>query len=126
MQPDYDEDAYDKKSDAIRDRVETAFPDGLVEFSAFPEDDNGLPVDVLDELAVDGPVVFTAKHDPFFGSGKDYVSNQLNSPTWMEVVAVANDAVQCTGDRHHIYLEGVENTGKLIHGCKVFSLSFGS
>ena len=119
-------DPYDARMDAIQARVDAAFPNGLVDFSAFPEDENGLPVDVLDEVAIHGPVIFIAEHDPFFGSGKDYVGGKLISPTWMEVVSAANDAVQCTGDEHHVYLEGITDTGKLIDGCKVVSLDFGS
>ena len=121
-----DEEAYDARMDAIRERVEKAFPDGLVEFSAFPEDNEGLPVDVLDEIAVEGPVIFIATHDPFFGAGKDFRSSMLNSPKWLDVIAVANAAVQCTGDEHHVYLEGITDTGERQAAARVFLLEFGS
>jgi hypothetical protein len=121
----HDEDAYDAKLDAINERVEAAFPDGLVVFSAFPEDKDGLPVDVLDEIAANGPVIFVAKHDPFFGEGKDFRSAKLTSPTWLEVVAVANLAVKCTGNEHHVYLEGITETNQE-NGVTVFRLKFGS
>jgi len=126
MTTELDEERYDQKMEAIQERVDAAYPEGLVEFSVFPEDEDGYPIDVLDDVAVEGPVLFTVAHDPFFGSGKDFVSSPRQSPTWLDVVAIANDAVQCTGDEHHIYLEGVTDSGEAIEGYRVFSLDFGS
>jgi hypothetical protein len=117
---------FEEELDAIAARVHTAYPNGLVEYSAWPEDADGLPVDNLDEVAVAGPVVFTAKHDPFYGPGADYRSATLHSPTWLDVVGVANESVQRTGDRHHIFLEALEDTGTREHGARVFVLQFGS
>ena len=117
---------YEERMGAISQRVDAAYPDGLVEYSAYPEDEEGLPVDALDDVAVEGPVVFVSKHDEFFGKGQDYRSARLDSPTWMEVVGAANESVKRTGDEHHIFLEGVTDTGKTEGGVRVFNLDLGS
>lgn len=122
---DHDE-LYDERADAITERVEAAYPDGPVVFSAYELDADELPIDNLDEIAAHGPVVFTAEHDSFFGQGRDYRSSLLTSPTWIQVIGVANESVACTGDRHHVFLEAVHETGETHHGARVFKLMFGS
>jgi|SRR5690606_12075790 len=123
---DVDEDAYDDRLEAISARVEAAYPDGVVEFSAMPDDENGLPIDVLDEIAVTGKVVFIAKNDPFFGEGSDYRSAVVENPTWMQVVGIANESVACTGDEHHIFLEFLDHVGATDEGIPIYELQFGS
>ena len=125
MNDEHDDDAYDQRLDAIAARVEAAYPDGVVVFSAGGEDEDGLPLDCLDQVAVEGTVVFTAAHDPFFGEGRDFRSEPITDPTWMQVVGIANLAVDCTGDEHHIYLEGIDETASG-DGVRVFELVFGS
>lgn len=106
------QDAFDRAMDAMEARLEAIYPDGLVSYSAFSEDENGIPIDNLDEVAVTGRVRFVCKHDPFFGEGEDYRSDVLENPTWLQVVGCANDMVATTGDEHHIYLEELSELGE--------------
>lgn len=121
-----DDDAYDERLDAIAARVDAVYPDGIVSFSAMPDDEDGLPKDVLDEVAVSGPAIFLARNDPFFGEGHDYRSAVLTDSTWMQLVGIANDSVARTGDEHHVFLEAIEPTGDVIDGVPVYELQFGS
>ena len=127
MDQEDDNDAlYDERLAAIAKRVDAAFPNGHVVFEAFDLDEDGLPVDNLDRVAVAGPVVFIAKHDSFFASGRDFQSDTFESPTWLTVVGIANESVACTGDEHHVYLEELVDTGTSINGAQVVELRFGS
>ncbi len=69
-------------------------------------------MDNLDEIAVEGSVQFFAEHDPLFGEGTAYTSPIVNSPTWLEVAALAHEMIKTTGDLHHQLLEGVSVVGK--------------
>lgn len=89
-------------------------------------DEEDLPINILDKIPVDGPVIFIAKNDPFFGKGEDFQSQKHNSPTWLTITGIANESVFCTGDQHHIFLEGIENTGQIIDNTPIFELIFGS
>lgn len=44
----------------------------------------------------------------YIGKGKDYISQLVENPTWLEVAQLADDMIQITGDYHHVYLEGIE------------------
>lgn len=87
--------------------------DCYVFYSAYKEIDN-VPQNNLDEIAVSGKVKFVEQGDNFFGSGKGYRSKVLENPTWLEVCVVANEMILATGDKHHIYLEGVIATEKTL------------
>ncbi len=108
---------YGKRLDQIHARVEDRIGEmPLVFYSAYPIESADLPVDNLDDIAVDGRVQFSAEHDPFFGEGRAYRSSVVNSPTWLEVAALANEMIKTTGDLHHQFLEGismVRETGEL-------------
>jgi hypothetical protein len=121
-----DEEEFDRRLEAIEERVNDAYPDGWVSYSAFATDEQGLPIDNLDEVAVEGNVVLVAKSDPFFGAGKDFTSEPIVSPTWMQVVGIANQSVACTKDEHHVFLEELSDTGKTSDGARVYALRFGS
>ena len=78
-----------------------------VAYSAYPQDQNQLPIDNLDDVAVDGQVKFIQNYDPFWGDGKDYESNVIVNPTWMKVAQIAEEMIGVTKDRQHHFLEGV-------------------
>ena len=46
-----------------------------------------------------------AAGDDFFGNGMPYRSEELSSPTWLELCIVADEMIKVTGDHHHIFLE---------------------
>lgn len=44
------------------------------------------------------------------GLRRDYKSEILTDPTWLELCVCANDMINTIGDNHHIFLEGFELT----------------
>jgi hypothetical protein len=121
-----DEEEYESRMDRINARVEARFPDGAITYSAYPEDENGLPIDNLDEIAINGRCYLKATYNSFWGKGKDYLSAELNNPTWWHVLECANASVAVTGDEHHVFLEGVDETGDKHKGVPVYEMQFGS
>lgn len=110
----------------IEERAAESLPTGsLVVYSAFELDADGLPVDNLDKVAVEGRCGFGQKHNPFFGPGKDFTSGEFTSPTWLQLCWVANEMIHVTGDKRHVFLEGVTLL-KEEHGVKYFDLEMGS
>ena len=71
-------------------------------YSAYDSDENGDPINNLDDIAATGPVVFES--NSYYGH--DF-SVRLIDPTWLDVAVVANDMIIETQDFHHIYLEGI-------------------
>jgi hypothetical protein len=65
----------------------------------------------LDAVALHGKVQF--KHDVYrFENGINkktvtYVSRPFVNPTWRQLVLVVDDMIEKTGDKHHVYFEGV-------------------
>ena len=97
----------DTLSEAIQARVEkTIGSECVVQFAAYRIDAREMPIDNLEEVAVSGTVRFVQKHDPFWGSGKDYESATVSDPTWMEVSIIANEMIGVTGDKQHYFLDG--------------------
>jgi hypothetical protein len=80
--------------------------------SAYKDDKFGNPINNLNDIAVKGSVTFYQKHDPFFGKGDDYKSRVVKNATWLKVLVLANQMIKITGDKHHIFLEGVSKKGK--------------
>ena len=73
--------------------------------------------DNIDDVAVTGRVQFRTDFEDFFGSTplgerKNYVSEVVEDPTWLDLALLANDMINCTGDNHHVFLEGIEKTGQ--------------
>ena len=84
----------------------------MIRYSAYIVDKEGIPINNLDDIAVKGKVRFYQKHDEFYGKGKDYVSKVVENPTWLDVSKLANNMIKVTGDKHHIFLEGVSKKYK--------------
>ncbi len=117
---------WDRRITAIRKRAAEALPeDAEVKYSAYEEDANGLPVDNLDKVAVEGRCIFMQEYDPHFGKGKNFVSGEYLNPTWIQVCWVANEMIQVTGNRHHIFFEGV-HVMREQNGVKLVDLDMGS
>ena len=122
---DFDEE-FDRRLTAIEKRVAIVLPKGaVVEYSAYGEDEEGLPVDNLDEIAVEGRCIFVQTHDPEWGPGKNYVSAEMKNPTWLQVCIRADEMIRTTGDRDHFFLEGV-TVLRLENGVKIVDLDMGS
>lgn len=103
----------------------------LVSFGAYPLEDEGenAYTNNLNEVAVEGCVQFRTGYDDFFGGKavaerKNYESKVLENPTWLELCLLANDMINCTGDYHHIFLEGIHKTGQFTLDEKSFILLY--
>lgn len=119
-----DEERY-KNMDAIYERVEQAIEgEQLVWYSVCKEDDNGIIIDNLDEVAIEGKVYFFEEHTTI-GEGQDYYSPVVSNPTGLEVAVLANEMIKTTGDIHHIFLEGV-NVIKEENGIQQVQFLMGS
>ena len=40
--------------------------------------------------------------------GKDYISKLVTNPTWLEIAVLSNDMIKITGNKKHVFLEGVK------------------
>ena len=61
----------------------------------------------LDEVAVKGRVQFFLDYESFWGEGKDYLSDVITDPTWLDVAYLADEMIRVTGDGHHVFLEDI-------------------
>ena len=99
----------------FRDKISTALQERLpqgsepvVTYTAYPFE--MVPVDNLSKVAIKGKVRFVQPYNERFdhsGSGGDYISELLESPTMLEVALLAEDMIRTTGDRHHHCLEAL-------------------
>ena len=98
-------------------------------YSAYETDDElNIPINNLNDVAVEGKVIFAQSGDDFFGNGKSYTSKVYENPTWLDVAVVANEAIEATGDDHHVFLEGVHRSRAIryINDICVYFLTMGS
>jgi hypothetical protein len=120
------EQEFDRRLTAIEEKVAQAIPQGAdVQFSAYELDDQELPIDNLDKVAVEGRCIFVQECDPHIGNGKNYVSGEYVNPTWIQVCWIANEMIQVTDNRHAIFLEGVSVLREQ-NGVKIVDLDMGS
>jgi len=138
---------YEAMSDAVDKHVEdnrTCTPDdgnwsadyqNLVRYSAYPDladdprsSDYGLMG--LSAIAAEGRIQFESDYDDFWGPGESYKSEPIDNPTWLDVCLLANDMINTTGDKHHIFLEAIHkvDTFSVDEGgfIKVYRFSMGS
>jgi len=101
--------------------------DANVYYSAYESDDEGLIRNNLLDIAVEGCVRFT--YAGGWGDRK-FRSPVIQSPTWLQICGIAEDAIRISGDYHHTFLEGIRpkdpEQGGAGQTVAVFELSFGS
>ena len=111
-----------ERFDAMMARVVAAVRgECLVVYSAYDYDDDKLPIDNLDQIAIHGRCKLI---DDNFGE-VCYVSDAVENPTWLKVAVLANDMIHATGDTHHVFLEGINPRG-CEDGVAVYEFSMGS
>lgn len=99
---------FEEAMSKIEERVIQAIAgERLVSYSAYKYDSNEIPIDNLDEIAVQGKVYFFAEHITT-GPGTNYTSPIVDNPTWLQVAILANEMIKTTGDTHHIFLESIQ------------------
>lgn len=107
------------KKPSITSRVRKAIKESgqkkvYVCYSAYKLDDNDEPIDNLDEIAFHGKAILTSDADEFFGGekSKNYRSEVIENPTWLQVAVLANAMIRRTRDTHHCFLEGLSVVDK--------------
>ena len=123
---------YTELSERIDARVAQACKDAghkkvRVDYSAYKTDKDDMPIDNLDQVAVEGKVILVGHADDFFGGSKskDYRSDILENPTWLQVAVCANKMIKRTRDTHHCFLEGLTRIGEE-DGIQVYEFFMGS
>ena len=124
----------------MNDQMRTAVLDELgsvkyerarVYYSAYPVTDNGVPINNLNDVAVEGKCVFVQEYESFWDNidrgpaGTDYVSMVKENPTWLEVAVMADDMMGVTGDHHHQFLESIRQIDS-VDGVKTMTFFMGS
>lgn len=106
---DYHDNIYDLLSEYSDKRLKNAIKGKVyVRYSNFETDKEGIPINNIDNLAVRGTVKMYQKHDPFWGKGSDYESKSIKNPTWLDIAKMANDMIKTTGDKQHVFFEGIK------------------
>lgn len=115
------------KLNQINDEIKRAAPNLMVEYSAYKHDENGAPINNLNEIAIQGQVIVVADRDERWGgpSSKSYRSGILKNPTWLTLLKQSDKMVRQTGDRHHIFFENFEVVDER-NGVKYVELHMGS
>lgn len=111
------QDTFEKRWKANKDNFRDRWADALYKisarvcvparFSAYHYDAEGLPVDNLDEVAVEGKVYFFQTYDPEQddeGGGKNYTSRVVKNPTWLELTNLVNEMIATTHDDTYVHL----------------------
>lgn len=116
------------RSYSKKNKDQTEYQD-LILFSAYSCKGKDAYTNNLYEVAVEGRIKIKTKHSDFFGSmtvesRKNYESEIMENPTWLDICLCANDMINCTGDNHHIFLEGVHNTGSFTLDDESFILLY--
>lgn len=74
----------------------------------------------MDEVAVNGKVKFIECL-----SHKSWAGEVLENPTWLDICGEAQKMIDYTGDRHHIFIEGITLVGEY-EGVQIRDFSMGS
>ena len=80
-------------------------------YQAYKKDVEGLPLDNLAEIAIEGTVEFIGQSclvgkNPWY-KGTEYRSARVCNPTWLTIALLANEMINTTKDYCHIYLENI-------------------
>lgn len=104
------------------------------EVSPDSDEGEGLPIDNLNEVPFKGTFTVIGEYDEFWdgrGSGvlgdpgnepggREYRSEPITDPTWLQLAVLANESIHTTNDYHHVFLENVNLVAGNLY------LSFGS
>lgn len=119
------ENEYSRRLSEMQEAIAEVVGEDLIEvvYSAYKTDAEGLPINNLNDVAIQGTVVLIQGYDDFWGigGGKDYKSEPITNPTWLQLAVLANASILTTGDYHHVFLEGVHEVSP-----GVYQFSFGS
>jgi len=97
-----EEERYWQAVEKIRARIaERITGECVILYDAFGLDESGMPIDNLDMIAYRGTARLVDDCNDYFDGPV------LTTPTWLEIAIHANAIMIATGDRHHVWLDGV-------------------
>ena len=102
-----------------------------VMYSAYGTDGDAT-VDNLDDTAFFGKCCFVHKFEERWlcddapPGRHSYTSRIVTNPTWLEIAVLANEMMLATGDYHHCFLEGIEQSGIALDGVSILRFCMGS
>lgn len=112
---------------AMKEKIVSRLGDKYhVSYSAYKSDALDVPIDNLDEVAIEGQAILVCDSDYDEGEYGDYQSDIVENPTWLDMCVLMDAMIQRTGDFHHVYLEGINETEMEIDGVPVYRFSTGS
>ena len=86
-----------------------------VEYCCFVENDEGVIVDNLDQVAINDLVVFVAEPDDCWDDDAQgaFQSPCLDLPTWMDLCVTLQEQISFSSDTGHIAFEDILHTGTM-------------
>ena len=87
----------------------------FVNYSAYNIDKNGVPINNLYDIAVNGRVRFYRKDNI-----NEYYSNYIINPTWLDICKIANESIIKLNDKDHIYLENIIKTNFFSNDYEIY------
>jgi len=122
-----DLEAYKQATDEMQSCIERFIGQKpVVIYSAYPTDEDGVPINNLNDVPIEGSVRFELRCDEMFPSdeGEDYMSPIVIDPNWLLICKYADEALRKVGDTHHVFLEYIEvvsdkdgiQTAKMVFG----------
>jgi hypothetical protein len=102
-------DGWDTAYRTLHDHIAYCIGEGTpIRFARYDYDADGLPIANFDEVVIKGPAVFVADETSLYGGkeSKDFQSEILLDPTWLDLCIVSHHQIKSTRDNRHIYLEG--------------------
>ena len=79
----------------------------------------------LDEIAFKGKCFVYSTPDGYFAK-YGYISDIMINPTWKDIMFIADNQIEATGDYHHVFLEGIETIKEVSNDIYEISLILGS
>lgn len=124
-----DDIAFDEAFERMNNRIRQSIDgESYVVYSAYDTNDDDIPIDNLDELAIEGNVRFYQRYNAHWdstGKGQDYKSHVIKDPTWLDVAKLCNEMIKITGDKTHVFLEGI-HYGRQEQDYMLISFTMGS
>ncbi len=97
----------------------------VVFYNAYGIDRGGLPIDNLDDIAIEGRVRFRATQDSPGANFAPVFGRIIHAPTWMDIAVLADGMLRSSHDRHRRFLTGVRVLAK-VDGIKTAQIQLDS
>jgi len=101
--------AYAAMHDRVARHLEAKLGSCYLTYSAYRTDHEDVVIDNLDEVPIPGKVRIVMDRDTFYGGdgSRNFRSEVLDSPTWLQLCVEAEAMIGVTMNAHHSFLEAV-------------------